>query len=137
METSTQAGDRRKTLILVGALVALFVLALLLVRRATTGVAADQTAGASSVAAPAPFDAAPLALDAVPEAALGVAVGVAPSAPPAPPADAALALTPDASADAADAADAAKCIPESKKELCGDGIDNNCNGQIDEGCDRR
>jgi hypothetical protein len=136
METSTEAGDRRKTLILVGVLVALFVLALLLVRRATLDVGADQTAGASgasagAVGAPPPFDAGPLMLDAVPEAALGVAVGVAPPSPPPPFDSGVAALAPDA------ASDAAKCIPESKKELCGDGVDNNCNGQIDEGCERR
>ena len=27
-----------------------------------------------------------------------------------------------------------KCVKESNKELCWDGVDNNCNGQIDEGC---
>lgn len=27
-----------------------------------------------------------------------------------------------------------ECKPESKKELCYDAVDNNCNGQIDEGC---
>lgn len=27
-----------------------------------------------------------------------------------------------------------QCVPESTKELCWDGIDNNCNGEIDEGC---
>jgi hypothetical protein len=26
------------------------------------------------------------------------------------------------------------CVKESNKELCWDGVDNNCNGQIDEGC---
>lgn len=26
------------------------------------------------------------------------------------------------------------CVKESKKELCWDGVDNNCNGEIDEGC---
>ncbi|MBL8720677.1 MAG: hypothetical protein JNL79_32120 [Myxococcales bacterium] len=26
------------------------------------------------------------------------------------------------------------CVKESNKELCFDGVDNNCNGQIDEGC---
>lgn len=29
------------------------------------------------------------------------------------------------------------CVKESNKELCNDGRDNNCNGQIDEGCPRR
>ncbi len=136
METSTEAGDRRKTLILVGVLVALFVLALLLVRRAATDVGADQTNGASGASAGAvgaqpPFDAGPLLPDAVPEVALGVAVGV-PRPPPPIAFDAGVAaLAPDA------ASDAPKCIPESKKELCGDGVDNNCNGQIDEGCERR
>lgn len=28
----------------------------------------------------------------------------------------------------------AVCVKESKKELCWDGVDNNCDGQIDEGC---
>jgi len=28
----------------------------------------------------------------------------------------------------------ASCVKESNKELCWDGVDNNCNGQIDEGC---
>ena len=27
-----------------------------------------------------------------------------------------------------------KCVKESNKELCWDGVDNNCNGQIDESC---
>jgi len=27
-----------------------------------------------------------------------------------------------------------ECVPTSKTEICGDGIDNNCDGQIDEGC---
>jgi hypothetical protein len=29
------------------------------------------------------------------------------------------------------------CVKESSREVCGDGVDNNCNGQIDEGCPRR
>jgi hypothetical protein len=135
METPTEGGDRRKTLILVGVLVALFVLALLLVRRATNDLGADQAStanGASqgSVGAPSPADAAP-PLDAAPEVALGVAVGVAPAPVGAVDSGVAVAPPPDA------AADTPKCIPESKKELCGDGIDNNCNGEIDEGCPRR
>jgi len=26
------------------------------------------------------------------------------------------------------------CVPDSKVEICGDGKDNDCNGQIDDGC---
>lgn len=135
MEPSTEPGNRRKTLILVGALVALFALALVLLRRATDDIGADQpmaaNAGSVSALPPSQLDAAPLPIDAAPEVALGAAVG-APPMLPAPKTDGGAALGLAATPDAA--SDAPKCIPESKKELCGDGADNNCNGQIDEGC---
>jgi hypothetical protein len=35
---------------------------------------------------------------------------------------------------AAQSGDAGVCVPESAHELCHDGVDNNCNGAIDEGC---
>jgi hypothetical protein len=28
-----------------------------------------------------------------------------------------------------------ECVPDPKGEICGDGIDNDCDGQVDEGCE--
>ena len=28
-----------------------------------------------------------------------------------------------------------ECVPDPKGEICGDGIDNNCDGKVDEGCE--
>lgn len=122
--------DPNKTLLLVAAMIAVFLVALYLLRRAAQDVSADRTGAsrATAVAAPTP-PREPPPIDAAPAASL------APT--PSPIASMVPTASPTASISAVASATKPTCVPTSKKELCFNGVDDNCDGRIDEGCPRR